>query len=112
MSETQPQKRQRLPGYSLTLENVRIKKNLDINYRKAISSFATSDLVTLPLLNKVPITVKAFQQHIVERKEDISGIHSLENLLLVPPNDTVENATYKKTFQVVCEVFSKYFSVN
>ena len=115
VSELQPQKRQRFPGNSSTSNNVKVTKNIVTNYGKAISSFAISELATpyiTPLLEKDMITIKAFQQYVADRKEEIRGILSLRRLLIISSNDTAEEAIYKKTFQAVGEVFIKYFSVN
>ena len=113
--EKSPLRRRRLPGYSSTSENVKITKNIVVNYGKAISSFATSKLATpyiTPLITEKGITAQGFQEYVAKSKGEIGGISSLRRLLIISLEDTAEDAIHKKLFQAICEVFIKYFSVN
>ena len=107
-------KRRRLPGVSFTPENVKITKNIVINYGRAVSSFAISKLALCylePLVTREKVEIKNFQNYIRKSRNTISGISSLRSLLLTTDNDTKEEVIYKKIFKSVCEIFIKYFSV-
>ena len=90
-------------------------KNIVLNYGKAIASFATSPLAIFylsPVLEKENTTLSDFVSFVKERKHTIAGIIGLRSLLLVTEKDSERTIIYKKTFQMISEVFIKYFSVN
>lgn len=108
-------KRRRLPGYSFTPENVKITKNIVINFGRAISSFATSKLsldYLEPLIVQEKVMLSGFTNFISTRKVAIGGISSLRSLLLITCQDSEEDAAYKRIFKALSEIFIKYFSVN
>ena len=90
-------------------------KNIIINYGKAISSFALSRLAVPYLkthLENEGVSMKGFIDFVGEAKEEIGGIQSFRNLLLIKPEDSTLMIKYKKIFKLISEVFIKYFSVN
>ena len=90
-------------------------KNIIINYGKAISSFALSHLAVPYLktyLENEGVLMKGFIDFVGEAKEEIGGIQSFRNLLLIKPADSTLMIKYKKIFKLISEVFIKYFSVN
>ena len=118
------------PASTTTSENAKIKtrapkkkndaqcsdtKNITINYGKAIISFATSPLALpylKPFLQKFGITLGDFISFIGPSKSGIGSIGSFRNLLLVFQDDSDQIVSCKKVFQLISEVFLKYFSVN
>jgi hypothetical protein len=110
-----PKRRRRLPGYSFTPENVKETKNIVINYGKAISSFAITQIALpylKPLADKEQVSVQSFQKYVEKKKEMIGGIRSLRNILIISERTPKEEASYKRIYCAIAEIFIKYFSVN
>ncbi len=110
-----PIKRRRIPGYSFTGEKVKETKNLVINYGRAISGFALSKLADSylePLVKREQVTLDDFKKYIQGTKEMIGGISTFRQILIVTEKDTPQEASYKKLYSYIAEVFLKYFSVN
>ena len=108
-------KRRRLPGYSFTSEQVKTTKNIVINYARAISSFSTSKLALpylVPLASREGVDIVGFKKFITDSKRSIGGISSFRLLLLIKSQDTEEEASYKRIYKALAEVFINYFSVN
>ena len=90
-------------------------KNIVINYGKAIASFATSSIAVdylQPALQREDIALDDFVSFVDETKGRIVGIASLRSLLLIGNEDEPKTVACKKIFQMISEVFIKYFSVN
>ena len=90
-------------------------KNIVINYGNAMASFALSKLA-IPYLqssiDKGELDLQGFLEFLGSSKGKITGVEGLKSLLLVNCYDNEKVASYKKAFQMLCEVFIKYFSVN
>jgi hypothetical protein len=90
-------------------------KNIVKNFGRAMVTFAISSLA-FPYIQKMvkdeKIEYKEFKDFLFLRKENIDGISSLRNLLLVEEYDDNKISSIKRIFQYAAEVFIKYFSVN
>jgi len=115
-SPSSPKKRRALPaGVIITPEKIRCTKNIAKNYGSAIATFACSEIskpYLKPFLQQENLSMEAFIFYAKQMKKLITGIDSFRNSLLVKPNDTPINASCKRVFQKISEVFIKYFSVN
>ena len=90
-------------------------KNIVINYGKAIASFATSYIAVEYLqsaLQKENVALDDFVSFVKEIIHRIAGTASLGSLLLIGREDNLNTVACKKIFQMISEVFIKYFSVN
>lgn len=58
------------------------------------------------------VTLEYFINYIKERKEELDCIDRLKSMLLVSENDGKEEASLKRIFKKIGEIFIKYFSVN
>jgi len=99
-----------------TPAEVQSTKNIVINYGKAITSFASSELARpylAPLINQeCPVTYDEFVIFAISSRDRIGGIDSFRDLLLVHEKDTEKQAAFKHLLQQISEIFIKYFSVN
>lgn len=89
-------------------------KNIVKNYGRAMINFATSRVAFPYLRNKLKeenLHYNSFKKYLENRKENMDGILSLRNLLILCP-DEPKISSIKRIFQYSCEVFVKYFSAN
>jgi len=113
--ERRTPKRRRVPGCVLTPENIRITKNIVINYGKAIASFAVSSLAYPHLeaqLKQENLKVERFHNYVKEFKTKIGGISSFRQILIYDYDDTQEVRVFKKIFKSLAEIFIKHYSIN
>ena len=91
-------------------------KNIAINYGQAIISFALSKLAVpylQPHCDKEDLRISDFDAFVRQSRKMVGGISGFRALLMV--NDGVDDEKtikFKKLFQVISEIFIKYFSVN
>jgi len=114
-SPASPFARRRLPGFSFTSEKVKVTKNIVINYGRAISGFALSNLSDPyweVLIVNEKTDRKKFNEFVQKVKNTIGGICSFKAILVVTERDTEEVAIYKRIYKKLAEIFIKYFSVN
>lgn len=110
-----PKKRRRLPGFSFTPESVKETKNIVLNYGRAISSFAVSNLALSylePLLGQEGVTLENFKEFVMKMKKQIGGICSFRSLLMTSECSCEEEVKYKRIYRELAEIFIKMFSVN
>jgi len=91
-------------------------KNIVKNYARAMVNFAVS-AQALPYLDKIlqdedEINLNDFRMYMQERKEDITSIKNLRELLMVNDDDEDQAIAFKRIFRKTCIVFIKFFSVN
>jgi len=118
-NNSEPKKRQRLKGDCFTPKCYLQAKNIVTNFGKAIATFGLSKLA-LPYLSaeldkskyKGELQVSDFIEFMKENKGNINSIDNLRALLLIKESDSQKTVLCKQCFQVIAEVFIKYFSVN
>jgi len=118
-SNSEPKKRQRLKGDCFTPKCYLQAKNIVTNFGKAIATFGLSKLA-LPYLSaelekpkyEGKLQVSDFIEFMKENKANINSIDNLRNLLLTKDEDSAKSIALKQCFQVIAEIFIKYFSVN
>lgn len=114
-TDANPKKRRRLPGFSFTPESVKETKNIVLNYGRAISSFAVSNLALSylePLLEKEGVTLEKFKEFVMTMKKQIGGICSFRSMLMTSESNNEEEVKYKRIYRMLAEIFIKMFSVN
>jgi hypothetical protein len=104
-------------GETLTPVKSLCTKNIVKNYGKAICNFSYSQpgkeyLMKILKTHDISITIDEFFSFLSKKKDFIDSIQSFKELLLPNPNDTRAEADYKKLYQLIGEVFIKFFSVN
>jgi len=105
---------ERKGGLYRTPESSRAVKNVAKNYGRAICSFASSDLAKPYLTNlamKEGVGLDDFVNYVKNMKEKIDGLFRFRSLLLKESGNS-DHKAYKKMFQMISEIFIKYFSVN
>jgi len=108
-------KRNRVPGSPISKYSDRCLKNAAKNFGRAICNFVLSELsedYLVPLVTEYGVEKKKFKNFIKDKKDNLDGIESFRELLLVHDRDTKATSSYKKIFQKLGEIFIKYFSVN
>lgn len=90
-------------------------KGLCRNYGRAISSFALSSLA-LPYIRQQKIMIsfeqwEGFRSFVKVIRRVINGTDSLRAAVLVTQNDSGDILIYKRTFQILAEIFIKFYSV-
>jgi len=115
-----PEKESKVPQqlsekFELKRKSANSTKNIVKNYGRAMINFATSRVAFPYLKNKLKeesLHYNSFKKYLENRKENMDGILSLRNLLLICPEDEQKISSIKKIFQYTCEIFVKYFSAN
>jgi len=90
-------------------------QNIIKNYSRAFTNFALSSAAQpylKPTLLEQGLTLEEFNLYINRNKSKINCIKNLRNALFIKSNDSEKMRANKRTFQKICEVFLKYFSVN
>jgi len=91
------------------------KKNLNINFIKAIFTFANSHLAIpylKPLLQKEEIKFSDFTSFIHQYKPSVNGIYALLSMLVEDKSNNQKIVACKRIFKALSEIFIKFFSVN
>lgn len=91
-------------------------KNIVKNYGKAMAAFILGEAATPYLeksLSKYQLDKKLFREFVMNRKETISGISTLQALLNTDVfAKTTDDYKFRAVFRELCEVFLKHFAVN
>ena len=93
-----------------------INKNIIKNYARAMLNFALST-ISFPYLESLVkaekiIDLEGFQGFLDEKKDEITSIRKLRELLLATEEDSEMVAAYKRVFKEICMIFIRDFSVN
>jgi len=96
--------------------DLRPTKNIVVNYGKAITSFALSELAApylKPFLEQEQIKSVEFIQFAKKARQRITGIEGFRSVILInPAKDGAKNTACKRILIKAGEIFIKYFSVN
>jgi hypothetical protein len=113
-AEAKIKKRNRVAGQPISKHSARAIKNMAKNFGRAICNFGVSDMSTL-YMNKLGLSsdkIISFRNYLGKEKDNIEGIDSFRNMMLIRDNDSSDLQYFKKMFQKLGEIFIKYFSVN
>jgi len=113
--EPQIPRRRRLRSLSIISEDIRSTKNISKNFGRAICNFATSTISVPylePFLTQEKVRPESFENYTNDIKDKIDGLYSFRSVLMPAEDDSQEVLGSKKVFQMIAEVFIKYFSVN
>jgi len=93
-----------------------INKNIIKNYARAMLNFALST-ISFPYLETLirtekGVSIESFQAFLDEKKDEITSIRKLREILLATEDDGEAVSGCKRVFKELCLIFIRDFSVN
>jgi len=115
-TKVEPSSKKSPQSFQASKKDIQSNKNIVKNYARAMVNFAVSTHA-LPYLDKIlqdeeDVNLNDFRMYMQERKEDITSIKNLRELLLINDDDEEQVVAFKRIFRATCVVFIKFFSVN
>lgn len=106
----------RMVEKSLSDFSIKSTKNIVKNYARAICNFISMEVAQEyleDLRDKLGCeSIEEFKSFVFANKESVDCIQRFKSMLLTNKHDCEKLCTFKKMFQMIGEIFIKFFSVN